>query len=732
MKKNIFLYIFILVLFVSCAKNPNQEEGKKADSTSVTGSLSPSLNLVDNASGVSLKQAIIIKFSVGIQKVGKIQISQDNVTDFVSLREGSRTGAKVTFAAEINEEQKQISITPHSLKNSTRYYFNIDGSQLRGKNGEQVSSKEIQFTTIKATVPIQCSNNPKTSNQGENEMNAKLKTMIVASAIVASACEPNSQDDKKPEPTPQPPVVQNLNITDSLYKDQWHLKNKVYRSASLEDGGKTKIDINIEPVWRQDYLGEGVKIGVLDSYIQYDHPDLRDNLPAQNYFNPYPNDPFCQGADGDTHGTQVAGIIAARDNNIGTRGVAPRATLYGYTVMRSHLASAPLDKKHHLREMLKAFRRSEHRDIAVYNGSLGDGGGVESSFMTSATEQKVLRAFDQVTENGLGSKGASLVFSAGNGANAGGAAANNQFLNHYAVIAVNSIYAGGQFIATKGTQFRLGPSSINGSTGANIWLVAPAGTGLGSGSIMTTLVSNCRQENWKASFAATSSAAPSVSGVIALLRQAYPELTWRDVKLILAESAKKIAVNSATDYAWQTTGKMYSNPTKNQFYQRVLGFGLVDTGSAFQIAKTWTPLPMMKTESFTNSTALDTQTADVLHSSDLQVQGSAIRFIESVVVDLEIARTTELALYNWTLSLVSPDGKVGWVYQDLNNPDEAMVLGDNITQLRFSINAFLGNDVINGTWKLRLQTKAIGSINAFQNEGQIQEIKNWKLTVRGH
>ena len=153
MKKNIFLYIFILVLLVSCAKNPNQEEGKKTDSTSTTGSISPSLNLVDNANRVSLKQVIIIKFSVGIQKLGKIQISQDNITDFVSLREGSRTGEKVTFAAEINEEQKQISITPHSLKNSTRYYFNIDGSQLRGKNGEQVSSKEIQFTTIGLLKP---------------------------------------------------------------------------------------------------------------------------------------------------------------------------------------------------------------------------------------------------------------------------------------------------------------------------------------------------------------------------------------------------------------------------------------------------------------------------------------------------------------------------------------------------------------------------------------------------
>ena len=33
------------------------------------------------------------------------------------------------------------------------------------------------------------------------------------------------------------------------------------------------------------------------------------------------------------HGTAVAGIIAARDNGIGVRGVAPRATVYGYNFL---------------------------------------------------------------------------------------------------------------------------------------------------------------------------------------------------------------------------------------------------------------------------------------------------------------------------------------------------------------------------------------------------------------
>ena len=37
------------------------------------------------------------------------------------------------------------------------------------------------------------------------------------------------------------------------------------------------------------------------------------------------------------HGTSVAGVIAARDNDLGVRGVAPRATVYGYNLVRSRL-----------------------------------------------------------------------------------------------------------------------------------------------------------------------------------------------------------------------------------------------------------------------------------------------------------------------------------------------------------------------------------------------------------
>ena len=53
----------------------------------------------------------------------------------------------------------------------------------------------------------------------------------------------------------------------------------------------------------------------------------------------------------------------------------------------------------------------------------------------------------------------------------------------------------------------------------------------------TTLNSNC---NYTSHFNGTSSAAPTVAGVIALMLDANPNLTWRDVKHILATTSAKV------------------------------------------------------------------------------------------------------------------------------------------------------------------------------------------------
>lgn len=78
-------------------------------------------------------------------------------------------------------------------------------------------------------------------------------------------------------------------------------------------------------MWRQKELGEGCVVCILDTGIDRNHPDLKDQIiDGKN---------FCDDAaeteydDKNGHGTHVAGIIAAAENDSGVVGVAPKAKL---------------------------------------------------------------------------------------------------------------------------------------------------------------------------------------------------------------------------------------------------------------------------------------------------------------------------------------------------------------------------------------------------------------------
>lgn len=86
--------------------------------------------------------------------------------------------------------------------------------------------------------------------------------------------------------------------------------------------------INAEAAWNAGYTGTGVTVAVVDTGIDGTHPDLADQT-VEGY-RPYFDEVIEPGEDssyGGPHGTHVAGIIAARDNNLGVRGVAPGAKL---------------------------------------------------------------------------------------------------------------------------------------------------------------------------------------------------------------------------------------------------------------------------------------------------------------------------------------------------------------------------------------------------------------------
>ncbi len=83
-------------------------------------------------------------------------------------------------------------------------------------------------------------------------------------------------------------------------------------------------------------LGAGVQVAVLDTGIDYTHPDLQGKVAwcanAVDYYGVVTGSPYyC--SDGNGHGTHVAGTIAALLDGKGVAGVAPGVTLYAIKVL---------------------------------------------------------------------------------------------------------------------------------------------------------------------------------------------------------------------------------------------------------------------------------------------------------------------------------------------------------------------------------------------------------------
>ncbi|MDD2804189.1 MAG: S8 family peptidase [Elusimicrobiales bacterium] len=86
--------------------------------------------------------------------------------------------------------------------------------------------------------------------------------------------------------------------------------------------------VNAQAAW--DYTaGRGVKVAVIDTGMDFNHPDL-----APNYKGGYNAvDPAAAPMDDQGHGTHVAGTIAAVKDGKGVAGVAPAADLYAVKVL---------------------------------------------------------------------------------------------------------------------------------------------------------------------------------------------------------------------------------------------------------------------------------------------------------------------------------------------------------------------------------------------------------------
>ena len=347
---------------------------------------------------------------------------------------------------------------------------------------------------------------------------------------------------------------------DTLFTNQWHLLN------TGQNGALPGFDINVTNVWDR-FRGAGVTIGILDDGLQGSHPDLTNRYNAALGLDlvgldtdPSPDVTM------DFHGTAVAGVAAASgNNNLGGSGVAFESSLagvrfVGYAIPVSGYAQA---------------LQHSNQIISVYNNSWGFKGSTDNTLVGIPVVMR--NALAQGALTGRGNRGSIFVFAAGNG----GGSADNANYNEQA----SSIYT--IAVGALNDQFR---RASYGNPGASLLISAPAGRDATrpQGTTTTDLVGadgyndgtipgQTPDPDYTAFFNGTSSAAPVVSGVVALMLQANPNLGYRDVQEILIRSA---AVNQPAHPDWITNSAGYH-------FNHDFGAGLVNAGGAVALATNW-------------------------------------------------------------------------------------------------------------------------------------------------
>ena len=367
--------------------------------------------------------------------------------------------------------------------------------------------------------------------------------------------------------------------SEPLYAFQWALRYAgnyftTHSDAGAYGGG---MDLNIEPVHKLGYKGQGVNVLVLDTGVDFTNEDLRDNADlgmSWNYANGSPNTTPDDKNALSNHGTMVAGVIGAAQNGKGIMGIAPRATLGAATVSGNDFN----------REVLEIFGGAPwSRKVHLVSASMYWSNGVAERYSLSDTPYLQANRNMRAYRDG---KGIVYVKSAGNSFTS---SCPGDLAGHYDcmgahmhaenlepnTLVVAALNAKGQAsgYSTAGSLLWVtgmgGESGRRGAYGEQSGLttaeLAQGFTGDGP-KIYTTDFPGCDvgeatsdvatafergltervpgvRDNPQCAYATmggTSAAAPTISGVAALVLSANPQLTWRDVREILKLSARKV------------------------------------------------------------------------------------------------------------------------------------------------------------------------------------------------
>lgn len=401
-------------------------------------------------------------------------------------------------------------------------------------------------------------------------------------------------------------------LSDPLFPAQWHLSSSngedIHAPAAWALGARAR--------------GEGIKVAVVDEGVDLEHEDLHLNVATGLSYDYLGNTALGLAQ----HGTCVAGLVSARDfNGVGVRGVAPRSAFVSYNVLQDLTSANQFD----------AMTRNE-AVISISNNSWGDAD--DGTGYLTESDPLWLAGVKEGTVRGRHGLGTVYFWAAGNGADSPyqdnsnyDGQANRRYVFAVSGVGPDGVAAGysepgANILVAAPTEGNLGPAltttDITGTLGYN------SGTTPGE-------LSNA---NYSQTMSGTSGSTPIAAGVGALILQARPELSWRDVRRVLAYSARK---NDPSDPDWAVNG---AGLHINHRY----GFGVVDAQQAVTVARTITPATTEFVYSTPNTTLNlpipDNDSTGV--SSIIATNSSGMAVIEFVEIYVDIAhpRTGDLSI----------------------------------------------------------------------------------------
>lgn len=355
---------------------------------------------------------------------------------------------------------------------------------------------------------------------------------------------------------------------DAYFGQQWYLEN-----PNRVDGDTNSVDLNIRAAWAIT-RGEGTTVAIVDDGVELAHPELAPRADADLHFNfetklkdGHPT------LDSWSHGTAVAGLALAEGyNNRGMAGAAPAAQLASWVIFTTNNSARPFVPPEAMAEMF------QHRSnqISVQNHSWSFPG--VALVGPSAVERA---AMSNAVRFGRDGKGVAMVWAAGNGRLNGRNANEDGYASNPDAIAVAAVLHNGraaEYSNPGACVLVAGPSAD--STSTNLFTTDRLGT---KGYNFVTFPNSDLSDYGFGSlgFNGTSASAPLVSGVVALILSANPNLTSRDARQILIHSGRHYA-KFDPDLATNGAGFAVSHND---------GFGVPDAGFAVRLARAWSNRP---------------------------------------------------------------------------------------------------------------------------------------------